>query len=69
MRNLFAVIMLTMSAAAYAHEPMGHACTAPERPANDQDDMQWQRFMQEIDAFRDCVNAKMEWHQSAVYWY
>ena len=66
MRNLFALIMLTMSATAFAHEPMDHACAAPERPANDQDDLQWQRFMRDIDAFRDCVNAKMEWHQNAA---
>ena len=66
MRNLFAILLLLASFVAHAHDPMAQACSAPERPSNDQDDVLWQQFMREVDAFRDCVNTKMAWHQSAA---
>jgi hypothetical protein len=56
---------LFVGAQIHAHEPMRHDCTAPLRPVNDQDDRQWQRFLDEIDAFRECVNAAKSRHESA----
>ena len=66
MDKIFALLLVCLSTAAWAHEPMEHACTPPERPQNDQDDAQWNQFVLDIDKFRDCVNDKMEWHQSAA---
>ena len=44
-----------------AHSPaVGHACTAPARPANDQDDVLWQRFLDDVDGFRACISAYAE---------
>jgi hypothetical protein len=66
MQKLLALILLCLSATAFAHEPMAHACTPPERPLDDTEDVAWQDFMSGIDAFRDCVNDKMTWHQAAA---
>ena len=66
MRRILAILLLASSGASLAHEPMAHSCTAPERPEDDQNDVLWQQFMSEIDAFRACVNDKMQWHQSAA---
>ncbi len=66
MRKILAVLLLTGAAMVQAHEPMDHVCTAPERPEDDQNEVLWQQFMTEIDAFRACVNHKMEWHQKAA---
>ena len=60
------VTLILMTSVAAAHEPMQHVCVAPERPLNESDDVLWQGFVSEIDAFRDCVNDKMEWHQEAA---
>ena len=48
-----------------AHEPMTHNCVAPERPANDQDDVLWAQFLTEIDAFQACVSSAADRHQAA----
>ena len=64
--RLSAVVLLLASTSLAAHEPMRHACDAPERPVNDSNDELWQQFVSDIDAFRDCVNDKMQWHQSAA---
>ena len=66
MRKLVVLMLLAVSSVGYAHGPMQHVCIAPERPEDDQNDVQWQQFMSDIDAFRDCVNSKMEWHQQAA---
>jgi len=49
-----------------AHEPMTLACTAPVRPADDQDDALWQQFLSEIEAFQDCITAAVDRHQAAA---
>ena len=70
-RTKFAVLLavtlaLSMGAAhAVAHETAMAPCEKPVRPANDQDDTLWQRFLEEIDTYRACVNARMDWHQEA----
>ena len=48
------------------HSQRTHACVAPDRPEDDQNDVMWQRFLDEINRFRDCVNAEMAWHQAAA---
>ena len=33
-----------------------HGCNAPLRPVDDQDDRNWQRFLDEVDHFRQCIS-------------
>jgi len=66
MRKILAFVCLMSGAMAFGHEPMSHVCVAPERPVDDSNDELWQQFMSEIDVFRECVNDKMQWHQSAA---
>ncbi len=60
------VLGLLLAGAGWAHQPMEHRCVAPERPADEQDDELWQTFLEEINQFRECVNSKMMWHQTAA---
>ena len=53
------------AAPALGHEPMAHDCSAPERPADDQDDQLWETFLAEIDAFQSCVTQAADRHQAA----
>ena len=66
MNKLIALVLLTVCSTVFAHEPMSDACSPPERPADDQNDVLWQAFMNEIDGFRNCVNDKMVWHEAAA---
>ena len=66
MRKIIAFMLLIGSTWAQAHEPMQHACVAPERPVDDSDDVLWHQFMADIDTFRNCVNDKMHWHEHAA---
>lgn len=50
---------------AQSHEPMGHSCTTPERPADDQNDQLWSQFLEDIDEFQSCVTAAADRHQAA----
>ena len=50
---------------AHAHEPMTHDCVAPERPADDQDDVLWADFLARIDEFQTCITAVADRHQAA----
>ena len=50
---------------AQGHEPMAHDCVAPQRPADDQDDALWSRFLADIDEFQACVTAAADRHQAA----
>jgi len=53
------------AAPALAHEPMAHGCVAPTRPADDQDDVLWAAFLEEIDVFQSCITAAADRHQAA----
>jgi hypothetical protein len=66
-RGLFFLTWLICGLAlpAIAHHPMQHACVAPIRPADDQNDVLWQTFLAEIDEFQACVNAGTQRHQTA----
>ena len=66
MRLFGLTLLFACVAPAWGHEPMQHSCSPPIRPVNDQDDVQWQRFLNEIDAFRDCVTGAKDRHEAAV---
>lgn len=66
MRILLIAACVFCASAAQAHDPMQNVCLAPERPQNDQDDVLWDRFIREVDEFRDCVSDRMRWHQRAA---
>jgi hypothetical protein len=34
-----------------------HGCVAPNRPADDQNDVLWQRFLASVDEFRACISG------------
>lgn len=60
-RLCFCLVLLgapgLMSMPARAHETApAHGCQAPARPANDQNDVLWQRFLDDVDAFRGCIS-------------
>ncbi len=48
-----------------AHSPMQLDCIAPSRPADDQNDVSWQKFLGEIDAFQGCISADTQRQQEA----
>jgi hypothetical protein len=50
---------------ALAHEPMAHGCVAPTRPDDDQNDVLWAAFLEEIDVFQSCITAAADRHQAA----
>ena len=60
----FAITGLVAVPAA-AHEPMAHGCTAPLRPADDQNDALWNQFLADIDRFQTCVTNAADRHQAA----
>ena len=39
-------------------------CVAPVRPADDQNDELWHRFLTEIDEFQACITAAADRHQA-----
>lgn len=43
-----------------------HGCVAPSRPANDQDDALWQRYLDQVDGFRACISAFAEANRAAA---
>jgi hypothetical protein len=62
------VLALWLAAAgAGAHDsPPAHGCAAPGRPADDQNDVLWQRYLDDVDAFRGCVSDFVEASQAAA---
>lgn len=66
--NVLLVVVLCTAIAptAESHAPMGHGCVAPTRPVDDQDDLQWNVFLEEIEGFQACVNAATERHLAAA---
>lgn len=68
MRSARWVLLLAwiVPALALAHPPMTHDCVAPTRPADDQNDVLWSRFLTEIDAFQSCITAEADRHQAAA---
>lgn len=57
-----AAVMLTLVLWIPGHQgqahtpPPHHGCVVPARPADDQNDVLWQRFLAAVDAFRGCIS-------------
>ena len=61
------LVAIWCATAVGAHERApGHACVAPDRPIDDQNDALWQQFLEQIDAYRECVSATKDAHEAAV---
>lgn len=43
-----------------------HGCTAPNRPANDQNDALWRQFLDDVDSFRACISTFAEANHQAA---
>lgn len=58
LRPLLAALLLhALVPVAHAHSPApDHGCRAPARPADDQNDLLWQRFLDDVDAYRACIS-------------
>ena len=57
MRLVFVFLVLLAPAAA-AHTPVpSHGCEAPERPPDDVAEEIWNRFLEHVDGYRDCISS------------
>lgn len=65
-RTIVALLLCLGCASALAHEDMVFQCTAPVRPADDQNDELWQKFLAEIDTFQSCVTDYADRQQAAA---
>lgn len=64
LRVLLAALLSPLAA---AHTPPpAHGCAAPTRPADDQNDVLWQRFLADVDSFRGCISAYAESNRAAA---
>ena len=53
--------------AVQGHSPApAHGCAAPTRPADDQNDVLWQRFLDDVDLFRACISGFAEANHDAA---
>lgn len=60
-------LVLLAAAGVYAHSPVpAHGCETPTRPADDQNDELWQRFLADVDAFRACISDYAESNHAAA---
>jgi len=68
MRILFASLLAAaLVPAAFAHAPPPrHDCVAPSRPADEQNDVLWQRFLDDVDEFRACISEFVDHNQAAA---
>lgn len=54
-----------MAGSAAAHTPSpAHHCEGPSRPADDQNDALWQRYLADVDAFRACISDFVDANQA-----
>ena len=51
---------------AESHDNSPFACVSPDRPGDDQNEVLWQRFLVEVEAFRECVDLDLQRHQLAA---
>jgi hypothetical protein len=59
--------MLAVQPGARAHSPApAHGCDAPTRPADDQNDLLWQHFLDDVDTFRACISNFAEANHEAA---
>ncbi len=59
LRRAFALaVALLFPAVVLAHSPQPtHACTQPVRPPDKNDADVWNRFVDQVDAYRDCMST------------
>lgn len=62
--RLALLALLAVPIPVWCHEPMAIDCVAPVRPADDQNDELWHRFLAEIDAFQSCITRSADRHQA-----
>lgn len=66
-RGLLWTWLLVSPAVGLAHpSPPPRDCVTPTRPADDQNDELWQRFLDDVDAFRDCISRYVDANQAAA---
>ena len=62
--TFLALALLSPShAMAESHDNSPFACVSPDRPGDDQNEVLWQRFLVEVEAFRECVDQDLQRHQ------
>ncbi len=61
---LTALLLVMVPFPARSHEPMTIDCVAPVRPADDQNDVLWHKFLAGIDAFQTCITEAADRHQA-----
>lgn len=59
------VVLMSLAGEVYAHAEQPLTCTAPTRPFDDQNDLEWRRFLDQTEAFRACIDALTHRHQAA----
>ncbi len=67
------IVFLVFAAAALgvgtvrAHDAAPQAgCRAPARPADEQNDLLWQAYLEDVDNFRQCISDFVEANQAAA---
>jgi len=64
---LASLLAATLVPAAFAHSPPPlHDCAAPTRPADDQNDILWQQFLDDVAAFRVCISDFVDANRAAA---
>jgi len=66
-RAAAALLVWLSAAGGYAHSPApAHGCEPPTRPADDQNDSLWQRFLADVDGFRACISDYAQRNHAAA---
>ena len=58
-------VLVAFAGDGYTHADQQPACSAPVRPFDDQNDVEWRRFLDQTEAFRACIGALTHRHQRA----
>ncbi len=73
MNRVKSTLILVIAAAALGVAPVrGHdvppqpGCQAPTRPADDQNDLLWQAYLEDVDNFRQCISDFVDANQAAA---
>ena len=54
-------MVLVVPALAFAHDaPPAHSCAAPTRPADKTNELEWNGFVDAMNAYRACMSAFIE---------
>lgn len=66
LKTLLIALLAGLAAPSYAHAPEPARCSAPARPHDDQNDVLWQQFLDDIEQFRACVQNRMQAEEQAA---